>query len=31
VFDGAGHCTLLERREELNEEMEAFLEEVFAG
>ena len=29
VFEGAGHCSLLERREEFNAELEAFLDEVF--
>lgn len=29
VFEGAGHCTLLERRDEFNAELEAFLEDLF--
>jgi pimeloyl-ACP methyl ester carboxylesterase len=29
VFEGAGHCAMLERRDEFNEEMDAFLAEVF--
>jgi len=29
VFEGAGHCSLLERREDFNGELEAFLAEVF--
>ena len=29
VFEGAGHCSLLERRSEFNAALEAFLDEVF--
>jgi len=29
VFQGAGHCTQLERREEFDRELASFLEEVF--
>lgn len=30
VFPGAGHCTLLERREEFNRELDGFMSEVLA-
>lgn len=31
VFPGAGHCTLLERREEFNRELDEFISEVLAA
>ncbi len=30
VFEGAGHCAMIERRDDFNREMESFLEEVFS-
>jgi pimeloyl-ACP methyl ester carboxylesterase len=30
VFEGAGHCAMLERRDEFNAEMEGFLSDIFA-
>jgi len=31
VFPDAGHCTLLERRDEFNAELEAFLDRAFSA
>jgi pimeloyl-ACP methyl ester carboxylesterase len=31
VYAGAGHCSLLERREEFNDDLADFLDEVFAS
>jgi len=31
VFEGAGHCAMLERHDDFNEELGSFLDEVFSN